>query len=125
MLGLFFTIVFISELIIASWVISHLRMWNKAVCNANIKVLAIKPKICKILVKFKTSVELITTGYDKAVLFVVNQKSNMINIIVKNLVTVILVFLLKVPARKAIVFFDVISILLKIFEKNTIKKVCS
>ncbi|MBQ8460150.1 hypothetical protein IJ541_08635 [bacterium] len=125
MLELFFTIVFIAELIIAGWLISHLRKWDKKVCDLNLKVLEVKPKICKILTKFKNSVEYITKGYNKAVTFVANQKSNILNAIIKNIVVLLLIFLLKIPGKKAIAFFDVVSMLIKIFKKPMIKKVCS
>lgn len=118
MLVLFFTIIFIAELIITSWVISQLIKADKAVCEANIKVTKYRPYIKNKLQIIKTANNIIYSSIDYFNLYVEDKKSKIQSIINKDLLTTLIVTFSKVPYKKIWTIINIITSINKLFSNK-------
>lgn len=106
MLTIFFTIIFIAELIIAFWVISLIQKCNRLVCEVNKKVIncrpAIKSKICDIRISINSAL-LAMNNFSE---FVNKKKDDLNEILSKNLFTTVLLMVLNPAGKKIFALID-------------------
>lgn len=118
MLVLFFTIIFIAELIITSWVISQLIKADKAVCEANVKVTKYRPYIKKQIQIIKTANNIIYSSIDYFNLYVEDKKTKIQNIINKDILTTILVTISKIPYKKIWTIINIVTSINKLLSNK-------
>ena len=70
MLTLFFTIIFLAEIIVAGWVISWIIKLDKKVCETNKKMLEFQPKMREQIKKLTCTLELASSCLDYFVTFI-------------------------------------------------------
>lgn len=117
MLTIFFTIIFIAELIVASRIISFIADADKAVCTINQKVLEFQPVMQTNIRKAKSVISLILSSLDYFVTFIAEKKDDCTNALKKNILTSVLFLVLKIPGKR---IFTIVDILLTL--KNLVKQ---
>jgi hypothetical protein len=100
MLILFFTIVFIAELIILEKVISQILKFKKSISNLNIQIEEFKPQIKSDMKNLRLSITKILNSLNCFVSFVANKRINCSENIKKNLIVKILAFILRIPFKR-------------------------
>lgn len=118
MITIFFTIVFIAELIITGWLISIILKADRMVCEANEKVLNLQPAIKEQIQGFKIAVNTVLLGVDFFASFLEKKKEECLNICSKNLITTILFFVLNNAGRKVLGFIDLFLALRKFLKSH-------
>lgn len=111
MLILFFTTIFVSELIITFWIISIIRKFNKMTCEMNEKVLQIQPILPEKICLEKEMLKNIRLKTDKYGAYINEKKESYKQLITPQIITVIAAFLIKNDWKK---FFMAIDIFLSI-----------
>ena len=107
MLIIFFTIVFIAELIVIAKILSLLKRANDSICEINSQVIEVKPIIKKGLSDAKKGVSGMTSGVDGFSTFVKKKKKDIIIFAIKGTVAIILIFALKkFPNKRCLKFVD-------------------
>lgn len=106
MLTLFFTIIFIAELIIAFWIISIILKCDKAVLDANQKVIALRPVIKSRINDVKMLINTAFLGIDYFAQFIEKKKNAVINALSKNIIIAVLFIVLNTGGKKALTFLD-------------------
>ena len=117
MLTVFFTIIFISEVIIASWLISYLRKFDKIVCETNDKVSFIQPVIKEKIELSRKVITLVMTSYEYFVEFVAKKKKQYTTSLTKNIITALLIMVLRIPGKNILQVIDFVLMV-----KNILKK---
>lgn len=100
MLTLLFTIVFIAELIIASWIISKIQKLNRVVCEANTKVLEAQVELKTQITETRLGITKALTALKKFTNFVDDTKDEYSNLVEKNIFSTVLSIILKLPYKK-------------------------
>ena len=95
MLTLFFTIIFLAEIIVAGWVISWIIKLDKKVCETNKKMLEFQPKMREQIKKLTCTLELV-------------------NSLKKNIITTILFMILKIPFKQIATGVEILLLIKKI-----------
>ena len=109
MLILFFTIVFIAELIVVGKVISVIKQASSSVNEFGARLEEVKPAITSGVVTVKNGVSSVTKGLGAFSLFVENKKNEVFKYLVKGILAlVLLVFLKKLPHKKVLSFVDIL-----------------
>ena len=109
MLILFFTIVFIAELIVAGKVISILKQVSVSVNEISNQLDEVKPTITQGVVAAKNGVAVVTKGVNGISSFVESKQKEVFKCLVKGIVAlVLLVFLRKLPHKKVLSVVDVL-----------------
>lgn len=106
MLTIFFTIIFIAELIIACWVISVIQKLDRKVCEMNQKVLDFQPVLKERICKFQIAVNTVLLGIDYFAQFITKKKDECLNYLSKNIITAILFLVLNTSGKKVLTFVD-------------------
>lgn len=118
MLTIFFTIIFIAELIIAFWVISLIQKCNRLVCEANKKVtncrVVIKRKICDIRISINSAL-LAMNNFSE---FVNKKKDDLNDILSKNLFTTVLLMILNPGGKKIFALINFFLSVKKFIQKK-------
>lgn len=109
MLILFFTIVFIAELIVAGKIISVLNNVRASVNDVNNQVTEAKPVISDGMRVAKNGVSTVTKGLGNLSSYISGKKKEALKIAVKGLVAlVLLLFLRKLPHKKVLTAVDIL-----------------
>jgi len=109
MLILFFTIVFIAELIVAEKAISWIKQKNLVVCEINQQITEIKPLIDKGVISAKNGVCSLTNGMCAVSKFILSKKREGIKILTKIVFAgIMLIVLKKMPNKKILTVVDVL-----------------
>lgn len=118
MLTIFFTIIFIAELIIAGWIISILQKTDKYVCEINEKVVNIQPVLKKQINQFQIVINTILLGIDSFAVFLTKKKDECVNVCSKNIITTVVYLFLNTGAKRIFVFVDLLISLVKFIKKH-------
>lgn len=113
MLVLFFTIIFIAELIVAGWIVSHIISFNKTICETNQKVLELQPQIITEIRKARITLCKLLKDLDCFVTFVAEKQDNCKLALKQNLLSSVAAFILKIPMKKIITVINVITAIKK------------
>ena len=116
MLVLFFTIIFIAELIITSWVVAQLIKADKIVCNINANITKNRDYIKNKLQITKKTINIIHSSIEYFNLYVEDKKSKFQNIIdKKDLLVTLFISLSQIPYKKIWTIINIIASINKIF----------
>ena len=109
MLILFFTIVFIAELIVVGKIVSILKQTSNTIKEINNQVIEIKPIILNNLGTTKKGVSTVTKSVGNISSFVEGKKKDAFKFVVKGIVAiVVLLFLRKLPHKKVLTVIDIL-----------------
>ena len=109
MLILFFTIVFIAELIVAGKVISILKQASSSLNEINVQIDEAKSAITKGVVAAKNGVATVTKGVSGFSAFLAGKQKEVFKYLVKGIIAIVLlVFLRKLPHKKVLSVVDVL-----------------
>lgn len=109
MLILFFTIVFIAELIVAGKVISVLKQASSSVQNISAQFDETKPAITNGITAAQKGVFAMSKGLDSFSVFVDGKKKEAFKYLIKGIIAVVLlVFLKNLPHKKVLSAVDVL-----------------
>lgn len=114
MLTLFFTIIFLAEIIVAGWVISWIVKLDKKVCETNKKMLEFQPKMREQIKKLTCTLELASSCLDYFVTFIAERKTTCVNSLKKNIITTILFMILKIPFKQIATGVEILLLIKKI-----------
>jgi hypothetical protein len=117
MLYIFFTIVFIAELIVLEKIISSLRKLNNAVCDINSKILEFQPKIKDDIKALRITISGVLGKLDCFVTFVAKKRTDCGKQISKNLLLKILGFILRIPAKRILTVLDIVLMIRKVWKR--------
>ena len=117
MFTIFFTVIFISELIIASWIISTLKKWDKAVCALNEKIIETRTPIRKSLLNLSLYVNKASVFVAKIKLKLEQQKKNYIYSISKSIIVTVLFLTLDKDGKQVLSTADAIFSLINLTKK--------
>lgn len=118
MLTIFFTIIFIAELIIAGWIISAILKVDKCVCEVNQKVLDVQPVLKKQINQFQITVNTVLLGVDYFAAFVTRKKEECVSVCSRNIITTVLYLFLSTGGKRVFAFADLIISLVKFIKKH-------
>ena len=107
MLVLFFTIIFIAELIIAGWLIGGIASLNKKVCALNQEVIDFQPQIKTCLENLRAKTNKVLSGLECVTDFVSKKKDFCKESFKKNLTTNIILSVLKIYAKRLVTLIEV------------------
>ncbi|MCM1339113.1 MAG: hypothetical protein NC191_05535 [Muribaculaceae bacterium] len=107
MLVLFFTIIFIAELIIAGWLIGHITAFDKKICALNNQVVKIQPQIKSEFAKIREPITKALAALDKFVEFMADQGVNCKEQLKKCILSKILTAILKIPFKQISAILDI------------------
>ena len=117
MFTIFFTIIFIAELIVAGWLISLILRLDKAVCSLNEKITDSRTLVKKSLLQFSLLVNNALVAVAKLKVKLEEKKKNYTLAIVRSLVVCVLFFALDKEAKQAVSMVDTVISLVKILRK--------
>ncbi len=117
MLVLFFTIIFIAELIIAGWIIGGIASIDKNVCALNQEVIDFQPQIKSSLKSLQTAANKVFTVFDCFTDFVTQKKDYCKETFKKNLTTQIILSVLKIYAKRLVTFIEIAFAIKKLLKK--------
>jgi hypothetical protein len=100
MLILFFTIVFIAELIVLEKAVSSILKLKKQVCDLNTQVIAFRPQIKTGIKDVRVALAKILSKLNCFVTFVVEKRIDCGENIKRTLATKVLAFILKIPVKR-------------------------
>lgn len=120
MLAVFFTIVFVAELIVAGWIISAIKKLIVQVEQINLSVNQISPEIISTVTQVRAVAEMISSKLDATKNFIGDTKNDCICGIKKTLITSLLFKLMKLPGKRIMTVIDVVLTLRKLLK--TLKK---
>ena len=118
MLTIFFTIIFIAELIIAGWIISAILKADKCVCEVNQKVLDFQPVLKEQINQFQIAVNTVLLWVDYFAAFVTKKKEECISVCSKNIITTVLYLFLNTGGKRVFAFADLLISLIKFIKKH-------
>lgn len=116
MLNLFFTIVFIAEIILAHWIISKLIKLDNCVKNFNSQVLEYQPTLKTNLQNARCSVNKAMLVLANIVTFINAKQSQCKTLFSKNILSVIGCSVLKIPFKQMFSVLDTILTLKKLLK---------
>jgi hypothetical protein len=116
MLILFFTIVFIAELIILEKIISQILKFKKHIYNLNHQIDEFKPQIKSNIKNLRICIAKVLNILNCFVSFVINKRTNCSENIKKNLIVKILAFILKIPFKRIWTIINTILAIRKIIK---------
>lgn len=117
MIGLFFTTIFIAELIIAGWIISKFIAFNKLVCETNKQVLDFKTKIPEIFNNTRISINSFLLKLNNIDQFVNKKKEECTKILTPNNYIKFISFFLNKDFKKLLVIIDIALAIKKLLKK--------
>lgn len=116
MLTIFFTIIFISELVITVWIISLIRKFNKEICITNQKVLDIKPELETQLQQVKLAVNTVLQKINSTSEGILEKEHTITNFLANEFVIGTLFFLLKSNGKGLLAIISLLSPLKKLLK---------
>lgn len=114
MLTLFFTIIFIAELIVAGWIISGLLKLDRMVCQTNEQVTTQRTELMSKLDCAKTCINKTLNALNSFVTFINEKKCECKEAFETNIVTSILCLILKLPFKQILSALEVVLTIKKI-----------
>ena len=117
MLVLFFTIIFLAELIIASWVISKINNARKLISEYNQQVVELQPVITLGITKARTNITKTLTTLNAFVNFLTEKKGQCSCIVGKNIFSTFLSVITKLPYKQILSFLEVLIAIKKFLRK--------
>lgn len=106
MFTLFFTIIFIAEVIIAIWLILFIHKLNKKICRANNSILELQPILKDKVCKLKITINTVYLGIDYFAEFITRKKEQCSTALSNNIVVLILFLLLNTSGKRILAFID-------------------
>ena len=116
MLTLFFTIIFLAELIVAGWIISWIIKFDKAVCQTNSQVTLQRKELISKMNDAKMSINKTLTALNNFVTFINDKKCECKNAFETNIITSILCLILKLPFKQILSALEVILTVKKLLQ---------
>jgi hypothetical protein len=117
MLYLFFTIVFIAELIILERIISGIVRFDKKVCNMNCKVLTFQSKIKDDIKLLRSVINAVLDKLDCFVTFLATKRTDCGKQIKKSLLMTVLGFILRIPTKKIMTIVDILFMVRRLWKR--------
>lgn len=114
MLTLFFTIIFLAELIVASWIISKIKKADAIVCDYNNKVTEIKPILKDNLQKVHEIISNIHSKLNCLTSSVSNRVENCKNLFKSKALTSFAMWVLNIPYKKILTVVEIILTIRKL-----------
>lgn len=121
MLVVFFTIVFIAEIIVTCWFVSKIKKLRNKVAGINLAVNQISPEIISGITQTRAVAETISTKLGITVNFVEEKKCDCVDALKKGLLTTLMFNITKLPGKKIFTMIDLFLTIRKIV-KSFIKK---
>lgn len=106
MLTIFFTIIFIAELIITIWVVTYIRKLDMKVTQINQNVIDFQPVLKDSVCKFKIAVNTVLFGVDYFAEFVAEKKEQCVNALSHNLIVMVLFLILNTGGKRILALID-------------------
>ncbi|MBD5402111.1 hypothetical protein HDR58_04855 [bacterium] len=107
MLILFFTIIFIAELIIVSWIISKLNKFNTVICKTNEEITAIRPVIKDEIEKVRTDIYAVNKKMGEFSNFLDVRKNDYLNMFKPQIWSTIGKLILNADWKKFLIIIDI------------------
>ncbi|MBQ8669231.1 hypothetical protein IJ472_05590 [bacterium] len=117
MLVLFFTIIFLAELIVAGWVISKIMSARKYVCELNQQVTDIQPVIKENIDKTHEGLTKTLNSLRTFINFLAEKKGQCSNLMKRNILSTTVAVILKLPFKEILSALEVILKVKKILGK--------
>lgn len=115
---IFFTIIFIAELIIAFWLISIINKCKKWAIKQNTFILKNKTILQEIITEIRTNIKTIHTNLDNFSGAIEKKKEDFLQIFSKDAITTIGYLLLNTNLKSIITFVELILTLKKLLKKK-------
>lgn len=115
---IFFTIIFIAELIITSWLISLINKCKKWAIKQNAFILEYKKLIQERITEVRTNIKTIHTNLDNFSGAIEKKKEDFLQIFSKDAITTIGYLVLNTNLKSIITFVDLILTLKKLLKKK-------
>ncbi len=114
MLTLFFTIIFLAELIVASWIISKIKKANAVVCDYNKKLTEFQPMLKDNLQKIHEIINNIHSKLNCLTSSVSNRVENCKNLFKSKALTDLAMWVLNIPYKKILTIVEIILTIRKL-----------
>lgn len=114
MLTLFFTIIFLAELIVANWIISKIVKFDNKVKETNIQILEIQPILRKYIRSTHYKLTKALNSLNCFVTFVADKKHQCKELCSKNIITSIVCLIVRLPYKQIFSALEVILTIKKI-----------
>jgi len=102
MLILFFTIIFLAELIVAGWIISKIRLADNMVCTFNTQLTGVQPRLKENLIKTKEAVTILHAKFDCIIKSISDKKNHCENLIKNKALVHLGLWFVKLPYKRLI-----------------------
>jgi len=112
---LFFTIVFIAQIIVTHWFVSMLIKLDNRVCEINQTISGIDLQFKNKLISVRTIIKAISDNLDCFNTFVEVKKKDCQKALQKNLITSIIFFVLNLPGKRILTIIDIILMIKKVY----------
>jgi hypothetical protein len=117
MLYLFFTIVFIAELVVLEKIVSLILKLKGNVHEMNCKIVDFKPKMKDYIKNFRSVVGVIFGKLDCFVTFVAQRRTDCSKRIKKGLLMTVLGFILRIPTKQVLTIVDILMMVRKVWKR--------
>lgn len=115
MLTLFFTIIFLAELIVANWIIFNIIKLDKHVKEINIQITEYQPILRRSIQKVNGKLTKSLNSLNCFVTFIADKKQECKELCSKNILSSLLCIILKLPFKQILSALEVILAIKKIF----------
>ncbi len=116
MLTLFFTVIFLAELIVTSWIISKIRKADDAILAYNKIITEYNPQLKNDLQKIKETVITLHSKLECFTTSVTNKAENCKKLIKNKYLTEFVMWLMKIPYKKIITVLEIILTIRKMIK---------
>ena len=117
MIGIFFTTIFIAELIIASWIISKIIAFNKLVCETNKQIIDFQAKIPETFNNTRILINTFLLKLNGFRQFVSKKKDECTKVLTPNNYIKFISFFLNQELKKLLVIIDIALAVKKLLKK--------
>ncbi len=117
MLVIFFTIVFLAELIIASWIIGKINNARKLVAEYNQQVTNLQPVIKSGIISTRENITKTLNSLNSFVRFLAEKKCQCTGLIERNILSTFLAFITKLPYKQILSILEILLTLKKFLKK--------
>lgn len=117
MLEIFFTIIFLAELIVAGWLIAQISKARKLVCEVNQQVLDIQPLIKTNIEKAHDMLSKTLASLEAFMRFLAEKKGQFGTLMNRNIFSTAVAVVLKLPFKEILSLLEVVIKVKKILRK--------
>ena len=117
MLVLFFTIIFLAELIVASWLISQINKTRKLVCEVNQQVTAVQPVIKENIEKAHNMLSKTLVSLETFINFLAEKRGKLGTLMNRNIFSTAVAVILQLPFKEILSLLEVIIKVKKVLGK--------